>query len=54
MNNVGFLYENGLGGFPKNTTQAIAWYQKAAKLGLPQAEASLKRLHEIVSNVVEN
>ena len=30
MNNFGCLYEKGIGGFPQNTTEAIAWYRKAA------------------------
>jgi hypothetical protein len=51
MNNVGFLYENGIGGFPKSATQAITWYRKGANLGQVQAEASLKRLRDVASNV---
>jgi TPR repeat protein len=44
MNNLGFLYENGIGGFPKSEEEAIAWYERAANLGQPQALESLKRL----------
>jgi TPR repeat protein len=50
MNNVGFHYENGIGGLPKSAAQAIIWYRKAANLGQAQAEASLKRLRDVVSN----
>jgi TPR repeat protein len=50
MNNVGFLYENGTGGLSKSAAQAITWHRRAANLGQAQAEASLKRLRDVVSN----
>lgn len=50
MNNLGFLYENGLGGLPKNQAEAITWYQKAASLGQTQAQQSLKRMEDAVTD----
>jgi TPR repeat protein len=49
MNNLGFLYENGMGGLPKSDAEAIKWCAKAASLGDTHAQESLKRLRSVVS-----
>ena len=43
QNNLGVMYENGLG-VPKDIQQAIAWYRKAAEQGLPPAQETLRKL----------
>lgn len=43
QNNLGFMYENGLG-VPKDIQQATAWYRKAAEQGLPPAQETLRKL----------
>jgi TPR repeat protein len=41
--NIGLMYEGGAG-VPKDTAQAIAWYQKAAELGNANAKSKLAQL----------
>ena len=33
MNNVGYAWENGQGGLPKDDAGAVNWYREAAKAG---------------------
>ena len=40
---MGCMYENGYG-VPKNTEEAIKWYQKAAAQGLADAQNKLKQM----------
>jgi TPR repeat protein len=40
MNNLGFLYDHGLG-VTKDYTQARQWYEKSAAAGNPMAIANL-------------
>ena len=46
LNNLGGLYENGLG-VPKSVDEAIALYRKGAEAGSAQAVANLKRLGKL-------
>ena len=41
MFHLGFYYEHGLGGLPKNMNQAKSWYQKAADAGNLDAQNAL-------------
>lgn len=43
---MGFFHENGLG-VPADPAQAVAWYEKAAAQGQPQAIHNLARSHEM-------
>ena len=43
MSNIGALYEHGLG-VPKDLGTTVAWYRRAAALGLPKAKEALARL----------
>jgi uncharacterized coiled-coil protein SlyX len=45
QNNVGEIYERGLGGTP-NYEAAVIWYQKAADQGLSRAQFNLGTLYE--------
>lgn len=45
QNNVGEIYEKGLGRSP-DYTQAAAWYRKAADQGFPRAQTNLGFLYE--------
>lgn len=45
MNNLGYLYEQGLG-TAKDRSKAVEWYRKAASRGLELAKNNLKRLGE--------
>lgn len=44
QNNLGFLYQNGLG-VKRNYATAINWYKRAADKGLPEAEHNLGMLN---------
>ncbi len=44
QNNLGFLYQNGLG-VRRNYNTAIKWYQRAAEQGLAEAEHNLGMLN---------
>jgi hypothetical protein len=44
MAHLGMMYENGRGGLPKDDSQAVNWYRKAAAAGNDYAVAALKRL----------
>lgn len=44
QNNLGFLYENGLG-VKRNYSLAINWYERAANQGLPEAQHNLGMLN---------
>ncbi len=44
QNNLGFLYQNGLG-VKRNYTLALSWYQRAAEQGLPEAQHNLGMLN---------
>jgi len=37
MNNLGWMYENGRGGVPKDDAQAVSWYRKSADAGNTRA-----------------
>src|SRR6516164_5436045 len=39
--NLGYMYDNGLGGLPKDAVQAVYWYRKAAEQGIPTAQYDL-------------
>jgi len=41
---LAMMYESGIGGAAADSTQAIRWYEKAAKLGKREACDALKRL----------
>jgi hypothetical protein len=45
QNNVGSLYQNGQG-VPKDKTAAMAWFQRAANQGFPEAQFALAQYHE--------
>ena len=44
QNNLGYLYENGLG-IPQDFTQALQWYKRAADGGLADAQYNLATLY---------
>ena len=46
MRALGFLYENGAGGLPKDDAQAVIWYRKAAEAGDGRAMANLGIMYE--------
>jgi TPR repeat protein len=43
---IGYLYEMGQGGMPKDSAQAFAWYSKSAAQGGPYAETRVGWYHE--------
>ena len=45
QNNVGFFFEEGLGGVPKDISKAIYWYELAANQGLDDACDSLYKIY---------
>lgn len=46
QNNLGYLYEHGLG-VTQNYAQALNWYQKASDAGLPEARYNLATLYHL-------
>jgi TPR repeat protein len=42
---IGYFYEQGYG-VPKDRTQALSWYHKAAKRGSTPAIAAMKELQD--------
>jgi TPR repeat protein len=46
MNNLGFMYKNGLGGLPKNEVEAVRLYRIAADKGDDAAMRHLGQMYE--------
>lgn len=46
QNNVGEIYERGLGGTPPDYAKAAEWFRRAADQGSSRAQANLARLYE--------
>jgi TPR repeat protein len=44
QNNLGYMYENGLGGLNQDIQEALVWYKKAADQGLDVAKSNVDRL----------
>jgi hypothetical protein len=44
QSNIGYLYEQGRGGFVRDLDEAKKWYRKAAEQGSDFAKKSLERL----------
>ena len=44
QNNLGYLYEHGLG-VVQSYSDALVWYDRAAQAGLPEAQYNLGTLH---------
>ncbi len=53
QNNLGYLYENGLG-IAQDYTQALQWYSRAAEGGLPDAQYNLATLYHYGRGVAQN
>ncbi len=53
QNNLGFLYEHGLG-VPKNADEARQWYQRAAEAGSSEARYNLATLYHHGRGVSRN
>lgn len=53
MNNIGLMYENGLG-VTKDTNIAIQWYEKAAEQDLDIAQMNLSSLYLSINSVETN
>lgn len=46
QNNLGAMYQHGLGGLPKDDVQALGLYQRAAEAGNAVAQTNIAYLHE--------
>ncbi len=46
MTNLGYLHEQGLGGFPQDAGAAVTWYRKAADAGDARGMANLGFMYE--------
>lgn len=53
QNNLGFLYEHGLG-VTQNYAEARNWYSKAAEGGLPEAKFNLATLYHYGRGISQN
>jgi len=53
QNNLGFLYEHGLG-VTQNYVEARNWYSKAAEAGLPEAKFNLATLYHYGRGISQN
>jgi len=53
QNNLGYLYEHGLG-VTQSYTEARLWYDKASALGLPEAKYNLATLHHHGLGIARN
>lgn len=53
QNNLGYLYENGLG-IAQDYTQALQWYSRAAEGGLADAQYNLATLYHYGRGVAQN
>ena len=54
LNELGNIYEHGLGGVPKDDRLAFEWYKKAADTGLAVAKYNLGRMYESGQGVMKN
>ena len=48
--NIGYLYQRGLG-VPRETSNAVVWYRKAAQLGLADAQYQLGLMYELGNGI---
>ena len=53
QNNIGYLYEHGLG-VVQSDAEALSWYSRAAEAGLPEAQHNLATLYHHGRGVSRN